>query len=80
MENENKIIESPKEYDKYNFKSISSPDKERRAEGFIAKKVDNFLNSDVFILMKDLDQDPNELKNLNTLRLNDAVERDNEIK
>lgn len=36
-------LESPKDFDKHNFKSISSPDKHRRTEAFVSKKIDTFL-------------------------------------
>ena len=68
------IIEDPTEFNKRNYKSISSPNKERRSEAFITKKKDTTLNRDVFVLLKDLDLDPNMLSNHQSIRLHDSLQ------
>lgn len=61
------------EFNKRNYKSISSPNKERRSEAFVTKKTDTTLNRDVFVLLKDLDLDPNLLSNHQSVRLHDSL-------
>ena len=70
---ESAFIETPKEAHKKWRQKIISPEKSAHIECYIERKRDREIKDDIYVMIKHLDADVNQLEELETPRLEDAV-------